>query len=62
MKLVFGWLCAASQGYSYSYRKMKLGSNFQNNLENCSIKFGWGLDGCARCRKVTITVAMKLNW
>ena len=26
------------------------------------VKLGSGLDGCARWRKVTITLAVKLNW
>ena len=27
-----------------------------------AMKLGWGLDGCARWRKVTIPVTIKLNW
>ena len=36
-----------------------LGSSFQNNLMSWGVNLGYGLDGCARWRKVTITVAIK---
>ena len=60
--LGLGWLRAATQGYNYSYSKIDSGSNFQNNLRSWRVKLGWGLDGGALWRKVTITVAIKLNW
>ena len=60
--LGLGWLRAVAQSYNYSYNKIELGSNVQNNLMSWGIKLGWGLDGCARWRKVTITVAEKLHW
>ena len=57
-----GWLRAVAQGESYSYSKIHLGINFQTNSRSWIIKLGWGLDGCARWRKVTVTIAVKLNW
>ena len=54
-----------------------LGGNFQKNVMSWVVKFGWGLDGCARrrnvkiglgldgCaqwRKLTVTVAIQLSW
>ena len=62
MELVLGWLRAVAQGYNYSYNKIEWWSNLQTNLKSWGVNFGWGLDGCARWRKVTITVAVKLNW
>ena len=62
MGLGFGWLRAVAQGYTYNYNKIKLGRIFQNNLKGLHVKCGWGLDGCARWRKVTITVTIQLNW
>ena len=59
--LRLGWLRAATQGYSYSCNKNVLGSNFQKNLTSWVLTLGWGLDGCARWRKVTIAVTIKLN-
>ena len=59
--LGLGWLRAVAQGYNYIYNKMESGSDFQKNFKSYRIKLGWGLDGCARRRKVTITVAVKLN-
>ena len=41
--------------------KFGLGSSFQNNLMSCVVKWGWSLDGCARWRKVTVTVTIKLS-
>ena len=35
--------------------------NFEKNFMRWGVKFGWRLDGCARWRRVTITVALKLN-
>ena len=35
---------------------------FLNNLNSWKVKWGWGLDGCARWRKVTVTVTIKVNW
>ena len=54
MGLGLGWLRAVEQGYSYSYNKIGLVRNFQKNLMSWGVKFGLGLDGCARQRKVTI--------
>ena len=51
-----------AEGYGYSCNNIDLEYNFQNNLKSRTVKFGWGLDGCARLRKVTVTVALKLNW
>ena len=62
MGLGLGWLRAVAQCYNYSCNTIKLVSNFLNNIKSLGIKLGWGLDGCARWRKVTITVAVKLNW
>ena len=59
MGLGLGWLRAVAQGYNYNYNKMELWNNFQNNLKSLRINLGWGLDGRARWRKVTITVAIK---
>ena len=61
MELGLGWLRAVAQGYSYSCNKIELGSNFQNKLRSCGVHEGWGLDGCARWRKVTVTVAIALK-
>ena len=58
-KLGLGWLHAEAQGYNYSYNKNELGSNLQRNSMSLEIKLNWGLDGCARWRKVTITDAIK---
>ena len=55
-----GWLRAVAQGYTYSYNKIEFGSNFQMNLISLGLQWGWGLDGGARCRKVTITVTINL--
>ena len=60
--LRLGWLRAVARGYTYSYNKMLLGSNFQKNLKVWGIKFGLGLDGCARWHKVTITITTNLSW
>ena len=62
MDLGLGWLRAAAQGYNYSYNKTKLGSNFQKNFMGLGLNLSWGLDGCARWRKVTLTVTIKWNW
>ena len=56
-----GRLRAVAQGYNYNYNKIELGSNFQNSLMSCVVKFGWGLDGCPRRRKVTVTVTLQLT-
>ena len=48
--------------YNYNYNKIELGNDFQKNLKQIVIQLGWGLDGRARWRKVTITIRMKLNW
>ena len=37
-------------------------NNFHRNLKSSGMKWSWGLDGCARWRKLTITVAIKCNW
>ena len=57
-----GWLPAVAQVYNFSDNKIELKNNFQMNLMSWRIKLNWGLDGCARWRKVTITVAVKLRW
>ena len=63
MGLGLGWLRAAAQGYNYTYNNIELGSSFQKHcLNNWGVKWSWGLDGCARWRKFTITVTIKLNW
>ena len=61
-KLEFGlgWLRAVAQGYNCSCNKNELGNNFQRNLICWRVKLRWGFDGCALCRKVTITGAAKL--
>ena len=44
MWLGFGWLRAVAQGYNYSYNKIELGSNFQNNLKSLRkiwLRLGW---------------------
>ena len=56
-----GWLRVVAQGYDYSCNEIKLESDLQKRLNNLEITFGWGLDGCARWRKVTITVTIKLH-
>ena len=58
-----GWLRAVAQGYNYSYNKIILESTFQLNLISFETKLNWGSDGCARWRKVTLTIAItiKLN-
>ena len=61
MELGLGWLRAVAQVYNYNYNKIELVSSFQKNLKNLIIKLGWGLDGYERWRKVTDTVAVKLN-
>ena len=62
MELGLGWLRAVAQGYSCSCSKIELGNNFQRNSNSLEVTLSWGLDGCARWRKVTITVAIQLNW
>ena len=57
-----GWLRAVAQGYNYNYNKIELVSNFQNNLKSWAVKLGWGLDGCARWRKLTVTATIKFSW
>ena len=57
-----GWLRSVGDGHSYSCSYVELLSNFQYIFKCCGIKLGWGLVGCARRRKVTITVAVKLSW
>ena len=54
--LGLGWLRAMAHGFNYIYNTIESGSNFQRNLMSWGIKFGWGLDGCARWRKVTVAV------
>ena len=56
-----GWLRAVAQCYNYRCSKIDFGSNFQNNLKSCCVNLGWGLDGSARCRKVTVTVAFTFS-
>ena len=41
--------------------KIGLGRNLQNNLKSSGLNASWGLDGCARWRKVTVTVATKFG-
>ena len=60
--LGFGWPRALPQGYNYIYNKRWLLSNFQKNSMSWGITLGWGLSGCARGRKVTVIVTIKLNW
>ena len=55
-----GWLRAVAQGYNYTCNKNKLVSSFENNLRSLVINMGWGLDGCARWRKVTIAVTIQI--
>ena len=57
-----GRLRAVAQGYSYSYNNIKLRCTFQNNLMSWGLKWDGVLDGCARWRKVTVTVTIKVNW
>ena len=62
--LGLGWLRAVAQGYSCSCscNAIDLFSSFQNNLK-CLVKFGWGLAGCARWRKVTVrSWVINLGW
>ena len=60
IELGLGWLRAAAPGYSYSCSKIDSVSNFSKNLMSWGTTLGWGLDGCARRREVTITVAVNL--
>ena len=60
----WGWLefvRAVAQGYNYNYNEIELGSNFRKNLKSWGVKLCRGLDGCARWRKVTVTVAIQFN-
>ena len=57
-----GLLRAVAQGYSYSCIRIWLVSNFQNNLNSWGVNLGWGLDACARWRKVSVAVTIKLSW
>jgi hypothetical protein len=50
--------CAVPKGYKYNYNTIEFGNKFQPNLTSWSLKLVWGLDGCARWRKVTITVTI----
>ena len=59
--LGLGWLRAVAQGYNYSCNNIELECNFRKNLRSLEITFGWGLDGCPRLRKVTITITIKLH-
>ena len=61
MGLGLGWLRAVAQGYNYSYNKIELGNNFQKILMSWRVKWGWGLDGCARWRTVTMTVRIQVT-
>ena len=58
IELGLRWLRTQAQVYPYSCSKIGLGFNFYRNLISCGIKLNWGLDGCARWRKVTITIAI----
>ena len=60
--LGLGWLRAVAQGFNYNYTKIELGRNFVKNLKSFGIKLGWGLDGCARWREVTITFTVNRIW
>ena len=68
IELGLGWLRAVAQKYSCNYncneRNIELLTNFQTNLKNEMVKLNWGLVGCARWRKVTgtVTIKVKLNW
>ena len=62
LELGLGWLRAVAQGYSSGCNGIKLKNQFERNLTSWGVKLGWGLDGCARWRKVTITVTVKLSW
>ena len=62
LELGLGRLRAMAQGYKYSYINIEVVINFQKNLTSCGIKLGWGLDGCARWREVTITITIQLSW
>ena len=60
---VGAWLVARGGArLQLQYTKIELGSNFQKNLNSRDVKCDWGLDGCARWRKVTVTVAIQLSW
>ena len=59
MGLGLGWLRAVAQRYNYIYNKLELNNSFQKKLKSCGKTLGWGLDGCARWRKATITVIIK---
>ena len=48
--------------YNYNYKKIALRINFHKHLIRLNTTLTWGLDGCARWRKVTITVTIKSNW
>ena len=56
-----GWLRWEAQGYSYSYIKIELESKVERNFKSFGIQLNWGLDGCARWRKVTITIKYNLK-
>ena len=61
MELGLGWLRAVAHCYNYKYIKIKLWSNFHRNFASSGVKLSWCLDGCARWRKVTNTVANKVE-
>ena len=61
MELGLGCLRAVSQIYKYSCNKVELGINFQINLKSLGINWSWGSDGCAKWRKVTITITIRID-
>ena len=61
IELGLGWLRAVAQGYNYSCIRIELGINIQTNLNGLWVKLSWGLDGCARRRKVTVTIAIAIK-
>ena len=56
--LGLGLLRAVAQGYNYSCSKIELARDFQKNLKSWGVTLGWDVDGCARWRKVTVTIAV----
>ena len=62
MGLGLGWLRAVAQGYNYNCNSIDLVSKFQNNLRGWWITCVWSLYGLALKRKVTVTIAITLNF
>ena len=59
--LELGWPRAVAQGINYSCDEIELGITFQRNLTNLGVTLNWGLDGCARLRKVTVTATVTIE-